>query len=76
MGYAAALAWYELSLFSECPPSNDSIGFPETIDKLDPEIGQVGGPQPIIFGMPGHCIKVFLLTLIQLGLTPLSCLPR
>lgn len=27
-----------------------TTGFPDTIDKLDPEIGQLGGPRPIIFG--------------------------
>lgn len=26
------------------------LGFPDTIDRLEPEIGQVGGPIPIIFG--------------------------
>jgi hypothetical protein len=25
-------------------------GFPETIDKLEPEIGETGGPKPIVFG--------------------------
>lgn len=26
------------------------LGFPDTIDRLEPEIGQTGGPRPIIFG--------------------------
>lgn len=34
-------------------PNNFCIGFPDTIDKLEPEIGQIGGPKPIIFGMSG-----------------------
>lgn len=39
-----------LGFFSRFTNSRDNTGFPETIDKLDPEIGQTGGPKPIIFG--------------------------
>lgn len=52
MGDAATLAWYERLQWSDLFLSNGlCIGFPETIDKLDPEIGYIGGPKPIIFGM-------------------------
>jgi hypothetical protein len=39
-----------------------SVGFPDTIDKLDPEIGQLGGPRPIIFGMPSSLTHHYLQT--------------
>ena len=32
-----------------CCASDQQIGFPETIDKVDPEIGQFAGPKPVLF---------------------------
>jgi hypothetical protein len=37
-------------LFHWTPSNSFWIGFPETIDKLEPEIGETGGPKPVIFG--------------------------
>jgi hypothetical protein len=56
MGYAAPLEWYASLSLQYTFPLTLSLGFPETIDKLDPEIGQIGGPQPIIFGMLNHIL--------------------
>jgi hypothetical protein len=52
MGYATALEWYDHFLSSFLLDSFllFLIGFPETIDKLEPEIGETGGPKPVIFG--------------------------
>ena len=33
------------------------LGFPDAIDKLDPEVGQMGGPTPMIFGIFPSLIK-------------------
>ena len=30
--------------------TSETEGFPETVDKLEPEIGQLCGPKPILFG--------------------------
>lgn len=48
------LLWHGMRNFKDQQSSLSNvlcIGFPETIDKLDPEIGYIGGPKPIIFGM-------------------------
>jgi hypothetical protein len=45
-----------------------STGFPETVDKLDPEIGYIGGPKPIIFGMSHRCIGIQSLTSSHSGI--------
>jgi hypothetical protein len=63
MGDAATLAWYETLQDSNLVFSNfSSTGFPETVDKLDPEIGYIGGPKPIIFGMSHRCTGIQSLT--------------
>lgn len=63
MGDAATLARYEKFQRSNLSLSNVlCTGFPETIDKLEPEIGYIGGPKPIIFGMPRRYICIQSLT--------------
>ncbi|KAJ5822742.1 Tetratricopeptide-like helical [Penicillium robsamsonii] len=43
-------------------------GFPETIDKLDPEIGQIGGPKPIIFaGFNSSILSAKMIGLVKLN---------
>lgn len=43
-------------------------GFPETIDKLDPEIGQTGGPKPIIFaGFDSSILSAKMIGLVKLN---------
>ncbi|OQE34898.1 hypothetical protein PENCOP_c015G08976 [Penicillium coprophilum] len=43
-------------------------GFPETIDKLDPEIGQIGGPKPIIFaGFDSSILSAKMIGLVKLN---------
>ncbi|KAJ5504872.1 hypothetical protein N7463_007746 [Penicillium fimorum] len=43
-------------------------GFPETIDKLDPEIGQIGGPKPIIFaGFDSAILSAKMIGLVKLN---------
>ncbi|KAJ5669323.1 hypothetical protein N7462_010393 [Penicillium macrosclerotiorum] len=43
-------------------------GFPETIDKLDPEIGQTGGPRPIIFaGFDSSILSAKMIGLVRLN---------
>lgn len=65
MGDAATLAWYESFQRSKLYLSNFlCTGFPETIDKLDPEIGYIGGPKPIIFGMSPRYICIKSLTFV------------
>jgi hypothetical protein len=64
MGDADALEWFETPRISTLSlAKEDCIGFPETIDKLDPEIGQIGGPKPIIFGMFHSHLHISSLTL-------------
>ncbi|GAD91519.1 hypothetical protein PVAR5_0091 [Paecilomyces variotii No. 5] len=42
-------------------------GFPDTIDKLDPEIGQLGGPRPIIFaGFQPDILSAKMIGLVKL----------
>lgn len=31
-------------------PFTNGKGFPDTVDKLEPEVGQLLGPKPILFG--------------------------
>ncbi|KAI3103031.1 hypothetical protein CBS147333_7635 [Penicillium roqueforti] len=43
-------------------------GFPETIDKLDPEIGYIGGPKPIIFaGFDSSILSAKMIGLVKLN---------
>jgi superfamily I DNA/RNA helicase len=43
-------------------------GFPETIDKLDPEIGQTGGPKPIVFaGFDSSILSAKMIGLVKLN---------
>ncbi|KAJ5375537.1 DNA helicase UvrD-like C-terminal, partial [Penicillium concentricum] len=43
-------------------------GFPETIDKLDPEIGQIGGPKPVIFaGFDSSILSAKMIGLVKLN---------
>ncbi|KAJ5166413.1 DNA helicase UvrD-like C-terminal [Penicillium canariense] len=43
-------------------------GFPETIDKLDPEIGLTGGPKPIIFaGFDSSILSAKMIGLVKLN---------
>ncbi|KAJ5127660.1 hypothetical protein N7448_008439 [Penicillium atrosanguineum] len=43
-------------------------GFPETIDKLDPEIGQTGGPKPVIFaGFDSSILSAKMIGLVKLN---------
>ncbi|KXG50377.1 Tetratricopeptide-like helical [Penicillium griseofulvum] len=43
-------------------------GFPETIDKLDPEIGQIGGPRPVIFaGFDSSILSAKMIGLVKLN---------
>ncbi|KAJ5778909.1 hypothetical protein N7457_006629 [Penicillium paradoxum] len=43
-------------------------GFPETIDRLDPEIGQIGGPKPIIFaGFDSSILSAKMIGLVKLN---------
>jgi hypothetical protein len=38
------------SLLSWATRLTETAGFPETVDKLEPEIGQLSGPKPVLFG--------------------------
>ncbi|EKV12225.1 TPR and ankyrin repeat-containing protein 1 [Penicillium digitatum PHI26] len=43
-------------------------GFPETIDKLDPEIGYIGGPKPILFaGFDSSILSAKMIGLVKLN---------
>ncbi|CAG8896595.1 unnamed protein product [Penicillium egyptiacum] len=43
-------------------------GFPETVDKLDPEIGYIGGPKPIIFaGFDSSILSAKMIGLVKLN---------
>ncbi|KAJ5545485.1 hypothetical protein N7535_006129 [Penicillium sp. DV-2018c] len=43
-------------------------GFPETIDKLDPEIGQIGGPKPMIFaGFDSWILSAKMIGVVKLN---------
>ena len=45
------MAWYDQLTYVQYPgiPVDICLGFPDTVDKLDPEIGQLGGPRPVVF---------------------------
>ncbi|OGE51205.1 hypothetical protein PENARI_c014G04055 [Penicillium arizonense] len=43
-------------------------GFPETIDKLEPEIGETGGPKPVIFaGFDASILSAKMIGLVKLN---------
>ncbi|KAJ5612695.1 Tetratricopeptide-like helical [Penicillium lagena] len=43
-------------------------GFPDTIDKLEPEVGQTGGPRPIIFaGFDASILSAKMIGLVKLN---------